>query len=110
MTTDPHFSPSQLAGTRGFLLRRPFRYNAGMDENPYKAPRERESGAKEQFGGPFIKLLIFAMGAAFLWPASWLIGRGLIPPDDVALRLSVIVYIAAVAVWGIYVASRQPSA
>lgn len=79
-----------------------------MDENPYKAPRE--SGAKRPLAGPFAKLLIFAIGAAFLWPPSWLIGRGLIPPDDVALRLSVAVYIAAVAVWGIYVASRQPTA
>lgn len=76
--------------------------------NPYQAPRE--NGAKAQLGRPFIKLLIFAVGAVFLWPASWLIGRGLMPPDDVALRLSVIVYIAAVVVWGIYLASRRPSA
>ncbi|HEX7379574.1 MAG TPA: hypothetical protein VF278_20795 [Pirellulales bacterium] len=75
-----------------------------MEENPYKAPAN--SGLK--LTGWFARLLIFVLGAAILWPASWLLGRGLIPPDDVVLRLSVVVYIAAVVVWGIYIASRQP--
>jgi hypothetical protein len=75
-----------------------------MEDNPYKAPNQSEALR------PIARLLIFAVGAALLWPACWALGRGLIPPDDVALRFSNTTYVAAVVVWGIYMASRNPPA
>lgn len=78
-------------------------YHGGMNENPYKPPSD---GVVSR---AISRLLVFVVGAAFLWPACWALGRGLIPPDDVALRFSNITYVAAVVVWGMYVASRQPS-
>jgi len=71
------------------------RYHGGMDENPYKAPVE--NGAQgPPLGSP---LLVFFQGAILLIPACWVLGRTLIPPDDVALRFSVIVYVPATALW-----------
>jgi hypothetical protein len=72
-----------------------------MEENPYKSPAE--SGAKTPL---LARLLTFAIVAVLLWPLSWMLGRLIIPPDDVALRWSVIVYIAAIAIWATYLASR----
>jgi hypothetical protein len=74
-----------------------------MEENPYQAPRE--NGAP----GPPLgrQLLIFAVGGIFLVPACWALGRALIPPDDVALRFSVIVYVPAVALWLAYTCLRE---
>ena len=73
-----------------------------MEENPYKSPNE--SGAKTSLPA---RLLTFVIVAVLLWPLSWMLGRLVIPPDDVALRFSVIAYVAALAMWGTYLASRS---
>lgn len=65
--------------------------------NAFEPPDE--AGEKRQ---PFSRLLVFSVGAVLLWPISWMFGRAIIPPDDVALRFSAIIYVPAIVVWAIY--------
>ncbi|HEV3339641.1 MAG TPA: hypothetical protein VG125_04775 [Pirellulales bacterium] len=74
-----------------------------MEENPYKAPVEHGAEGPPQAR----QLLILALGVILLIPACWALGRAMIPPDDIALRFSVIIYIPATVLWLAYTRRRE---
>ncbi len=78
-----------------------------MDENPYQSPRTHGSAWTRETQSSLFRTLSrrtqFFVGCAVLAPVSWLMGRGLIPPDDVALRFSFVVWPVLAAVWGLFV-------
>jgi hypothetical protein len=74
------------------------------DQNPYQSPLAESSKAgKNKLSG----WTLFIVGAAALAPISWLLGRGLIPPDDVALRFSAMAWPVLVLVWGAILGVRH---
>ena len=79
-----------------------------MDDNPYKSPL----AAGDARGASRSRLVRFLTGAGFLAPASWLVGRGLIPPDNVADRFSLFAWLALTTIWAVIVclAPRNPAA
>jgi hypothetical protein len=89
-----------------------------LDENPYQSPQAEGSPQTEGEKAPLFRTLSrraqFLIGCAALAPVSWLLGRGLIPPDDVALRFSVAAWPVLATVWGSFVwrkrlIGRKPS-
>jgi hypothetical protein len=75
-----------------------------MDENPYRSPLA--AGTRIHQKVPGWKLVL--IGSIVLAPVSWLLGRGLIPPDDEALMFSLGAWPVLALVWGLLVAMRRP--
>jgi hypothetical protein len=73
-----------------------------MDENPYQSPLTQGTKLRRISG-----LHLFLIGAFTLAPVSWLLGRGLIPPDDQALAFSLAAWPVLTIVWGGLVAMRR---
>lgn len=74
-----------------------------MHENPYRSPVETR---EPPVARPPLSTR-FVVGLVLLPPACWLLGRGLIPPDDVALRFSVVTWIVLSIVWWLVVPRRR---
>jgi hypothetical protein len=103
---EPQEARTPLPSTRrrGMLM--------GMDENPYKSPETKPGRMNDAHFSPFMRFLV---GCGLLAPACWLLGRGLIPPDDVALRFSLVAWLVLTTTWGVFVfrkgtVPQQPSA
>jgi hypothetical protein len=69
-----------------------------MDENPYESPETAGLNATDSG-----RVQWFLTGCALLAPATWLLGRALIPPDDAALRFSIFVFAVLATSWGLFV-------
>jgi hypothetical protein len=79
-----------------------------MDDNPYKSPLAADDAERATRS----RLVRYLAGAGFLAPASWLLGRGLIPPDNVADRFSLVAWLVLTTIWAVIVclAPRNPAA
>jgi hypothetical protein len=69
-----------------------------MDENPYQSPLAAGSKSKR-----LDNRSLFLVGCVFLAAISWLLGRGVIPKDEVALLFSLAAFPVAATLWGVLV-------
>jgi hypothetical protein len=75
-----------------------------MDENPYQAPIASGVAVERKKLPDWAQFLV---GSVAFAPFSWMLGHGLIPPDEQADRLAVGVWLVLVVVWGAIVFARR---